>query len=76
MKPKITIVDDNDPRVLAQKARTLTDWEGIDDETFLEFLEEHYEGEGILTSTPLERELFARFGALLKYVHEMEAEEA
>ena len=76
MKPNITIAEDNDPRVLAQKARSLTDWACMDDETFLTFLEEHYEGEGILASTPIERELFARFGALLAHVHELEAETA
>ena len=74
MKANITIVEDNDPRAMAQKVRSLSGWEAMDDETFLTFLEEHYEGEGILASTPIERELFARFGALLAHVHELEAE--
>ena len=64
MKPKIklTVGDDNDPRVLAQEREIarFSQWKDMDDQTFLWYLDDVH-----AHLTPLEYELYIRFAALM-----------
>lgn len=71
----VEVVEDNDPRLLMQKAALLADPTSWENEDYLSHLEGQFEDpEFVGNATPLERELFIRFAALMDSYKRLERE--
>ena len=71
----VEVVADNDPRVAMQKARMMADPSSWENDEYLSHLEECFDNpEFAGIATPLERELYVRFAALMDSYRRLERE--